>query len=117
MYTNDEIASLGNLAKGGVIELFDLELEKALRNIDDPNKVKDSEREIVLTVKLKPTDTKGIVSIKIGIKSKLAGQRIINTALMIGRGPNGMEARELYQQQPLFNDNKVIRIPGKEDEE
>lgn len=105
MITNEEKVSLTNLAEGGAVELFDLELQRVLNNMEDPNVLKEAEREIILTVKLKPSDTPGIVRTKIGVKSKLAGRQILQTHMAIGRGPQGMEAKELSKpkQQQLDN--------------
>lgn len=117
MYTSEELTSLANLDNGGAIELFDLELEKVLENIDDINKKGKDERSITLTVKLKPTDTEGIVSTQIEVKSKLAGQRTRSTHLMIGREGGKVKARELYKQQPLEFGNNVTQINNRRNTE
>jgi len=112
MYTADELTSLINLAEGAAVELFDLELLKVLKNIQNPNCQKDVEREIVLTVKLKPTDTPGIVFTRISVKPKMAAPNVISTHLLVGSGPGGIEARELYKQQQFWDDkgDKVLPL-------
>ena len=118
MYTSEELVSLNNLGNGAAVEMFDNELEKVLNNLQDINKDGKAERSITLTVKFKPTDTQGIVSTQIECKSKLSGQRIFPTHLMIGHNGRQSEAREMFQQQPLqFKDpdGKVVPIERKED--
>ena len=110
MQTKDETVSLTNLAEGGAVELFDMELQRVLQNMDNPNVIKDVEREITLVVRLKPTETPGMIRSTVQVRSKLAGRKTLLSHMAIGRGAQGMEAREINtgKQQPIFNN--VVEI-------
>ncbi len=111
MYTASDLTSLANIGNGAAIEMFDIELQKVLRNLNDPNKQGNQERSVTLTVRLKPGETKGIVQTKITCNSKLSGQRAHDTTLMVGMDQDGkMESRELFQQKPLPFNEKVVPI-------
>jgi len=110
-FTNEEEISLSNLADGAAIELFDLELRRVLDNIGDPNHELKFKREITLTVTFEPTDTVGVLAIKITPKTKLASRQTVITTAMYGKDPltGKMEVRELAGQQrslPGFEDQK-----------
>ena len=109
MYTSDELVSLVNIGGGAAVEMFDQELNKVLENLDDVNKKGKDERSITVTVKFKPGEAQGIIGTSIEVKSKLSGQRVHPTHIMIGRNGTKMEARELQQKQkPLpFTENVV----------
>ena len=110
MYTSEELVGLINLGNGAAVEMFNTELEKVLNNLDDINKKSKDERSITLVVKFKPGETHGIISTSIEVKSKLSGQRVFATNIMMGRKGAKVEARELYQQQPLDFKNNVVQI-------
>ena len=70
----DEKLSLINIKEGAAIEMFDLALEKVFLNIRDINTTLD-EREIQLTMKIKPSDCRTLAGINFFIsKIKLANQ-------------------------------------------
>ena len=100
MNYSDEMPSILNIAEGGAVELFDLELARVFKNLSNPNRTRDAEREVVLTVKFKPTDAKSIIDTKISVKSKLAPRKVLSTLMHVENG----EGRELVQKQrSLFN--------------
>lgn len=118
MFTTEEETSLMNLAEGAAIEMFDQELIKALKNIEDPNRDGKLEREVTLVVKLKPTDVRGVLSVKIGVKSKLGARNVVSTHLSFGtdRLTGQMEIREIQQQRPLFPETDAgVRRKGDKD--
>lgn len=64
--------SLENLNSGQVIALFERELAKVLENIADDNTDAKAARAIVLTVKIKPEETRETVTVTVEGHSKLA---------------------------------------------
>jgi hypothetical protein len=106
---DDEVLSLATLGQGAAVEKFDLELEKTLKNILDPNTAGGA-REIVLTVKLKPNDSRSLVEIEVQCKSNLRPLAAFSTAAAIGRGGGRVEARELVQQRLPGMDGNITRI-------
>ena len=106
MNYSDEMPSLMTIAEGGAVEMFDLEMAKVFKNLSNPNRTPDAEREITLTIKFKPTDAKSIVDAKISVKTKLAARRTISTLMHVENG----EGRELVQKQRSLFDFTTERI-------
>ena len=104
MNYSDKVPGLLNIAEGGAVELFDLELARVFKNLSNPNRTPDAEREITLTIKFKPTDAKSIVDTRISVKTKLAPRRTINTLMHVEDG----EGRELVQKQQRFNFEHLV---------
>jgi hypothetical protein len=69
----NEKLSLVNLKGGAAVEMFDLALQRVLDNVADIN-MTGKPREIVLKVKIVPTDDRTLIGYEIEINSKLAGQ-------------------------------------------
>ena len=67
----DEKLSLINLAGGTAVDKFDLELERVIDNILDPNSKETADRSITLTVTFKPKE-RDFGKIVINCKSKIA---------------------------------------------
>jgi hypothetical protein len=90
-----------NLAEGAGIELFDLELIRVIKNIEDPNNQQTFKRKISLIVEFTPTEAKGMVDVKIGVETKLAARNVVKTNVVYGRDPltKILEAREFISQQ------------------
>lgn len=106
MKTSEEQTTLANLAKGAAMELFEIELEKVLENIEDINRDLKKPRELDIVIKFVPTDTQGIVLVKVGIKSKLSSFNEIKTHISYGRNEDTrqMEAYEIQRTQRQFWD-------------
>ena len=114
MFTADQDASLTNLGQGAAVEKFDHELKRALSDLLDPNKESKKERKITLVVKLKPSDTQGVVNTTIECDATLAKRKSFSTNLLVGKGPGGVEAKELIQkQQKLEFGDRVVDIETK----
>lgn len=92
--------SLLNLARGGAIEQFDLELKRVLDNILDPN-TGEGAREIMLKVKIKPEGRdRDLCSVAVGCASKLQPVMPVATRIFVGRDPvHGAVAMEHNPQQ------------------
>ena len=54
MITNEERASIANLLDGAIIEQADGELEKIIRDIQDPNKDPKTVRKLTINLTFKP---------------------------------------------------------------
>jgi hypothetical protein len=107
MKTNEQRTTLANLAKGAAMELFDIELEKVLENIDDINRDPKKARELDIVIKFVPTETQGIVLVKVGTKLKLSSFNEIKTHISYGRNEHTkqMEAYEIQRtQRSLWDD-------------
>lgn len=110
MKADDNVLSLANIGQGAAIEKFDLELERCLKNILDPN-TESGPRDVVLKVTLKPNEKRNLVEIEVHCKSNLKPLVSFTTAAAIGRSGGQVEARELVQQQlPGMAGVNVTRI-------
>lgn len=63
---------LATLQKGVVIDMFNEEFNKVLRNIADDNVKPDAVREITIKVSIKPDKTRRTAATKVDVTSKLA---------------------------------------------
>lgn len=108
MQTSKELTTLANLARGAAMELFDIELERVLENIDDVNRDPKKARELNIILKFVPTETQGIVLVKVGVKPKLSAFNEIKTHISYGRNEqtDKMEAYEIQQKQQQFWNDK-----------
>ena len=107
--------SLGTLKGGAAIELFDLELDKVMDNIQDPNTEPTEAREITLKVTIKPDEDRFLSAVGIQCwPSKLAKRRPAVTQVAMEIDRNGVVAAKeiIPAQRDLFepNDGKVAPI-------
>lgn len=102
---SNEDVSLANLAGGAAIERFDLELEKVLKNIMDPNTTAKQKRKIKLTITIVPSEDRDYAHTEIACESTLAPLTSFTIPLHIGIGPDGKPiARQSSMQQKTFAD-------------
>lgn len=73
--------SIGN---GGLREEFDMTLRQIGRNILDPNMDETAAREMIISIKFKPSGP-GKMNVTYNVKSKLAGFRKSETMFLIGQ--------------------------------
>lgn len=98
MKTQDRM-NLANIAKGAVNEAFEIEFEKAIKNILDPNTEPKKARKIVVEIVLKPDQKRNHVSLICQAKSTLVPAAGIETSLLIGTNRHGdVIAQELMAQ-------------------
>lgn len=112
-FIDPEKVSLANLAGGAAIERFNIELDKALANICDPNTDPKKARKIKLTVTLKPSSDRDHASTEISCESSLAPLESFSVPLYIGRGVDGkFVAHQSHFKQKTFADyQKEIEQP------
>lgn len=68
-----EPLNFASIARGALVELFESELPKIARNIDDKSTKATKERELVLRIKFKPDSERRAVEITSSADCKLAG--------------------------------------------
>lgn len=93
----EKVATLDNLNGGAAIEMFEAEMQRVLANIADFNTEPRAKREIVLTVKITPSDDRRMGSVEITAASKLAPQRGVESAIFFGKIQGQLAA---VQQDP-----------------
>lgn len=106
---------LSNLAGGAVAEKFNLELDKVLANIADPNT--DAKRNRTLTVKLtfKADENRDIATVGIETSSSLAPTKGVMTRLMLDRDRQGnVVGSELgaTKSDPVLIESETTKVVG-----
>ena len=79
----DTQKSILQMARGGFMEVTDLEMTKAIANIMDPNTPATAKRKITVSIELKPDDTRQNVSVSYNVKSALAPTNPVTTNLFV----------------------------------
>jgi hypothetical protein len=95
--------SLANLKEGGAVEAFDVEMQKALTNIQDLNTEAKTKREVVLKVSISPTEDRERGVVKIECTAKLAPIKPTETVIYMGnRGGKAVAVEASQRTPPLF---------------
>lgn len=94
-------ASLRSLGGGAAVELFDVELRKALENIGDPNTKADAPRVVMLKVKITPNEERSAATVAISAGSKLAEYKPFGTVFFLGTDGDEVQA---YENNPKQKD-------------
>lgn len=89
----NEIAkkSILQMARGAFMERADYEMSKAMDNILDVNTSATAKRKIVVTLELKPDDTRQNIAVSCTAKSTLAATNPITTSLYVADKDNVVE--------------------------
>lgn len=104
--------SLKSIGNGAAIELFDVELKRALENIMDPNTEPKKARTITLKVTLKPDEEREYASITIQAVSSLAPIQPYSSHCFLGKDRNGVVATEHNPKQLNMDLYRVDEIPS-----
>jgi hypothetical protein len=107
--------SFENLGAGAAEEKFEEGLRKVLGNILDPNTRSNTAREIVLRVKIKPSEDRTDAEVVIVCDVKLAQDKPFPTRIFIGKNAQGRpEAHEINANQfQLFpKEKKPVVLNG-----
>ena len=98
--TLGEALSFENLGGGAASEKFEDALKKVLANILDPNTRPQTAREIVLRIKIKPSEERTDADVIIDCQAKLASDKVFPTKIFIGKSITGVpEAHEVNANQ------------------
>ncbi|MFH1012108.1 MAG: hypothetical protein V1784_12860 [bacterium] len=98
--TLGEALSFQNLGGGAAEEKFEEGLKKVLANILDPNTRPQTAREIILRVKIKPSEERTDADVIIDCQTKLAADKVFPTKIFIGKDIKGQpEAHEVNANQ------------------
>lgn len=86
---------LSAIGEGGLQEKVDKELEKVFDNILDPNTDTKAARKLIITLTMKPDDTRQTVATGMEVKSTLAPQTGVATTVLVGQKDGKVYANEL----------------------
>lgn len=100
-------------AQGAMAEKLNMELQKVMENIYDPNTDPTKARKVTLTLTLRADDNRDVISVDINTKSALVPSKGVTTKMLLGTNPDGkIVSRELASGAPgqtYFGDDGVIR--------
>lgn len=100
-----EVVTLYNLAQGAVLELFQVELQRALDDIADVNRKAEDPREVQFKVRLTPDGERESCLVAITARTKLGTLRTVNTQLFLGRqGGQNVAVEHNPKQSSLFEE-------------
>lgn len=104
-FIDPEDVTLANLAGGTAVERFNVELQKVLVNIFDPNTDPKVKRKIKLSVTLTPSVDRDYATAQIACESSLAPLESFSMPLYLGRGIDGKPvAKQTHFKQTTFAD-------------
>lgn len=83
-FSGSRSVSLSTLGEGALEEKFQIELQKVLDNIADPN-TKEGAREIALKIVFAPNTQRSAVAITISASSKLQGDLAYESHALLGK--------------------------------
>ena len=83
--------SILEMARGGFLEVTDLEMTKAIANIMDPNTSATAKRKITVTIELKADDSRQNIGVNYTVKSALAPTNAVTTMLYVADEENVVE--------------------------
>lgn len=83
------VYSLDKLLGGALAELFSEALVEVAENVLDPNTKPDAEREILMSVKIKPSKERDIADMSAQVKAKLAPHIAATGRLIFDRSRDG----------------------------
>lgn len=84
-----KIIDFNNFAQGGPAEKFNIELQKVLENIADPNTDAKKVRKVSMVVSLKPNEHRNLADVSVEIKSTIVPSQPIGTSLIIDTDTDG----------------------------
>lgn len=105
--------TLVSIGGGAAVELFDIELERVLRNIADVNTDPKAMRTITLTIKVRPNEERAYGDVLITATSKLASGKAHQSLMYVVRRAGQVMAIEQNPKQ-LSIPGEVVQIGGGE---
>lgn len=92
--------SILDLARGAIKERTEVELQKIIENITDPNTDPKKKRQMQIIIDFMPDAERQTINLNTVVKSKLEPTHAISTGLYLTGDTNGITAVELTPQIP-----------------
>jgi hypothetical protein len=96
--------TLDTIGGGALAELFKVELQRVLNNIDDPNTDAGAKRAISIDVVFTPGAERNSAAVSISCTSKLSGIKRVSTQVYMGRRDGKLIAVESNPHQSTLFD-------------
>lgn len=84
-----KIIDLSTFAEGGVSEKFNIEMQKVLENIQDPNTDATKARKITLTVTITPNGKRSLADVQVSTKSALVPMKEVASSIIMDYDASG----------------------------
>ena len=84
------------LCGGAMIEALEIEIQKILDNIADPNTEAKKAREVILKIQVKPNEQRNMADVVVKTEAKLAPSAPIETSIIVERKGNKVLGAELW---------------------
>jgi hypothetical protein len=81
--------NISEMAQGAFMESFSRELDRCLKNIDDPNTDPKATRKVTLTAVLKPDENREIINFDVQCKSTIAPAKSLSTTVILDHDDKG----------------------------
>lgn len=91
---------LNGFAHGALLERVNMEMDKVLENIQDPNTEATKKRKVVITLELEPNARRELADVVTTVKSTLVPTTAVSASLMIGHDGKKVIGRELKSAMP-----------------
>ena len=110
--TADIRKSILQMARGGFMEVTDLEMTKAIDNILDVNTSATAKRKITVSIELRPDDSRQNVAVSFAVKSALAPTNPVTTNLWVADENNVVEMVPQIPGQQSFDGHEQEAPPS-----
>ncbi|GMQ58945.1 hypothetical protein AN1V17_33420 [Vallitalea sediminicola] len=88
--------NIAKMAQGALVEQFDVEFEKVLDNIADPNTAAEKARKITIEFSIKPSSSRRTANVSFQTKCTLIPAAKLKTEIAIGRDTDGKLVAEEF---------------------
>jgi len=110
--------NIADIARGALVEQVDVEIEKVIKNIIDPNTDIKKKRKITIVLEFKTDDEKRDISeVTFNVKSDLAPQKKVSTLIVFDKNNKGdIVVEELWKNSAkgqMWIDDKTELIEPK----
>ena len=89
MAVERQIKKLDELLDGGVTERFNMEMERVMNNVFDPNTDPKANRQIQIIINIKPNERRDAGEFKVDVKSKIAPMTLITQTVFLRQDDYG----------------------------
>ena len=101
MAVERQIKKLDELLDGGVTERFNMEMERVMNNVFDPNTDPKANRQIQIIINIKPNERRDAGEFKVDVKSKIAAMMPITQTVFLRQDDYGnVVATEMTKEVP-----------------
>jgi len=106
---SEALVTLASIGDGAVLELFEIEFQKVLKNIADINTNHKKSREINVKIVIQPDEDRDVGQAQIFVSSKLASIKPVKSTIYFGKKEGKLVAVENNPKQSSIFDDEATR--------